>query len=325
MAIAADNTQGMNDFRKELINRFFNPKSYFLFSFITDLKNQEALLENPENVAVVGLVVDEILNARDKIETLFELTKISGFDEFYHLLMEKVGFLRMSHLTTQQMMETVKNLGILLSETFSEMMTHPDSKKQLLQYVGLEVEHPALEKEPIPDVSEEESRAEKPPDQELQTDLSSEAVTHSSNLDDLFRDVQKPSQIVDPWDFFHDDVAQKLDEINALLPEFKANKHNRALLQKIKLAFQELREWSMIQGNEGIETIAMRTLTVLNFILRTSRFPMEKIIPDIEEAVKALQEVNHSGWAGENLDIVPIVVHSLETLSKTVQTIAGEN
>ncbi len=316
MAVAGNDFPGMSDFHRELINRFFNAKSYFIFSFINELKTQEALLENPENVAAIGLVVDEIINSPDKIETLFNLTRIPGFDVFYHTLMEKVEYLRASHLTTDQMMEIVKELGISLAITFTSMMTRPDSRDELLSYAGLEKAQPASFSDTQENYSHAEKSIEKPvPDPSGQN-------TQPSNLEELLQGRQKTAEVPDPWDFFYDDVSKKLDEINKLLAEFKNQQHNRSLLRKVKIAFQELREWAMIQGNDGIETISMRTLTVLNLALRTFRFPLQKVLPDVEESVKALREVNRSGWAGENLDIVPVVLHKLEELYKEVEAIA---
>jgi len=322
MGVAGNNFPGISDFHRELINRFFNPKSYFIFSFINELKTHEALLENPENVAIIGLVVDEIINAPDKIEMLFSLTRIPGFDVFYHTLMEKVEYLRTTHLTTNQMMETVKELGISLAITFTSMMTRADSKNELLSYAGLKKtqstsfsspqESPSLRDNP----SDTGGLTQKPISQ------TSGKQTESSNLEELFQGGQKAREAPDPWDFFSDDVFKKLDEIDGLLEEFKRQRHSRSLLRKVKIAFQELREWAMIQGNEGIEAISMRTLGVLNLALRTFSFPLEKVLTDVEESVKALREVNRSGWAGENLDIVPVVLHRLEKLYKEVEEIA---
>ena len=321
MVIAGNNLPGMSDFHKELINRFFNSKSYFVFSFINELKNQEELLENPENVAVIGLVVDEIINSQDKIETLFGLTRIPGFDVFYHTLMEKVEYLRVTHLTTDQMMEVVKNLGISLSATFVSMMKQPDSRKQLLAYVGLQKTEPPSPSLVNESTLEKTGGVEEESAEDVSSQSSAEKVA-SSNLSELLQRAEKVSDVPDPWDFFYDDVAKKLNEIEKLLEQFKARKHDRSLLRKVKIAFQELREWAMIQGNEGIETISMRTLSVLNIVLRTFGFPLEKVIPDVEESVKALREINRLGWAGENLDIVPVVLHNLEKLQKEVETMA---
>jgi len=316
MVVAGNNFPGLSDFHRELINRFFNAKSYFIFSFINELKTQEALLEDPENVAVIGLVVDEIINSPDKIETLFDLTRIPGFDVFYHTLMEKVEYLRVTHLTTNQMMKIVKELGISLAVTFTSIMTHQDGKNQLLSYAGLEKTQASPLSPGQENISGSEKLIEKPV-----SDASGQN-TKPSDLDGLFQAEGKTAEVPDPWDFFHDDVSQKLEAIDKLLAEFKDQPHNRFLLKKVKIAFQELREWAMIQGNDGIETISMRTLAVLNLALRTFGFPLQKVLPDIEESVKALYEVNRSGWAGENLDIVPVVLHKLEGLHKEVEATA---
>ncbi|NOY78551.1 MAG: hypothetical protein GXO76_11845 [Calditrichaeota bacterium] len=321
MGVAGNNFPGISDFHKELINRFFNPKSYFIFSFINELKTHEALLENPENVAIIGLVVDEIINAPDKIETLFNLTRIPGFDVFYHTLMEKVEYLRVTHLTTNQMMETVKELGISLAITFTSMMTRADSKNELLSYAGLKKTKPTPFSPP-----KEPSLQESPPDRKEPTGETRpepmKKPVEPSGVEDLFQKGPKGPEPPDPWDFFTDDVNEKLDEIDHLLEDFQTQRHNRSLLKKVKIAFQELREWAMIQGNEGIEAISMRTLGVLNLALRTFGFPLEKVLPDVGESVEALREVNRSGWAGENLDIVPVVLHRLEKLYKDVEEIA---
>ncbi|RKY79017.1 hypothetical protein DRQ12_04800, partial [candidate division KSB1 bacterium] len=65
-----------DNFQQELINRFFNPQSYFLYSFINELKNQESTLQHPSHVAIVGLLIDEIINAQDKVGLLEELSQI---------------------------------------------------------------------------------------------------------------------------------------------------------------------------------------------------------------------------------------------------------
>ncbi len=320
MAVSAIDATGVNEFHRELIDRFFNPKSYFLFSFITELKKREALLEKPENVAAIGLVVDEIIGSENKFGKILDLTRIPGFDFFYHTLLEKVEYLRVAHLTTQQMMETVKSLGVNLAEAFDRIMADPEARDALLKYVGIEVEtapsSPPVEEAPRPESQQPIAEEAEAPAAGKEIDL--------SKLDNLFADEQPGPRAPDPWDFFYEDVNGKLNQIDALLDKFEASAHDRALLSEIKSNFQELREWAMIQGNEGIETIAMRLLIALNLALRTFSYPLNAIIPHVREAIKALREVNKFGWAGENLDIIPVVIRRLESLYTEIkQTAAG--
>ncbi len=315
MAVSTKETTDVNAFHRELIDRFFNPKSYFLFSFIADLKNRESLLEKPENVAAIGLVVDEIINSENKFEKILDLTRIPGFDFFYHTLMEKVEYLRVAQLTTQQMMETVKTLGVTLAEAFEQIMADAESRAVLLEHVGIVLESGPASGKPVSEAEIEESTSqveESPIEKKI--DL--------SQLDNLFAGEKQKEQSPDPWDFFYEDVNGKLNQIDDLLNAFEQAPNDRALLSQIKANFQELREWAMIQGNEGIETIAMRLLIALNLALRTFSYRLGDIIPHVREAIQALREVNKFGWAGENLDIIPVVIRHLELLYSEIKNSA---
>lgn len=130
--------EAQRPFQVELITRFFNPKSYFFRCLCSALKAREGST-NPEHIQLIGLFIDELINAEDKLKKLKEYSQIDGFQHYYRHLIREVNRLKESRLSPEEMMESVENLARTMADTLVEIAK--DSK--LREILGVQVDKEA--------------------------------------------------------------------------------------------------------------------------------------------------------------------------------------
>ena len=116
------------EFRKSLLERFFNPRSFFLHSFMTALRKIESSDADTVHVVTVGLLVDEIINSEDKLALFSQLDQFDLFRRYHEQLDSGIDYLQNSRLTTQQMMEIVSVLGNSLSSTLLQLTSQEQTR-----------------------------------------------------------------------------------------------------------------------------------------------------------------------------------------------------
>ncbi|HDL18846.1 MAG TPA: hypothetical protein ENH29_07315 [Bacteroidetes bacterium] len=277
------------NFEAELINRFFDPKSYYLRGFMSFLKSDNVLLQDPLETVTVGLLVDEIINANNKIEKLDQLTRFNRFHFYHQQLHEGIKYLQDSQLSTQQMMDIVGNLGRSLAETLIELVAQPEAKTELLKIVGLS------------ETSEIENDPEKLPEE------IKEKTTLLSDIEN-----NEPDSENEPWSFFQTDVAQKLSKIEEKLTKLTEDKNNWQLFKSIKNDIRDLRDWSMIQGDQGIEAISHKILLLFETVYTRGPEKRVQIFPVLQDSIETIRAVSRSGRGNEHLDIVRVMVNQID-------------
>lgn len=134
--IASPSTE--TGFRKSLLDRFFNPRSFFLHSFMSSLRKIESSASDTAHVVTVGLLMDEIINSDDKLALFDQLDKFDLFRRYHEQLDSGIDYLQNSRLTTQQMMEIVGVLGNSLSSTLLQLISREETRTPVLDMLGLE-------------------------------------------------------------------------------------------------------------------------------------------------------------------------------------------
>jgi len=296
-----------DNFQQELINRFFNPQSYFLYSFINELKNQESTLQHPSHVAIVGLLIDEIINAQDKVGLLEELSQINSFREFYSFLSGKIEFLCTTQLTTSQMMETIRALSSRMVKTLCHMIEDEEAYRKLTERIGLDL---------TTDSNEQVTKPE-----EIEAAALNEASEEFVELEQEFSEEQteqpqKKQTDRDPRDFFYSDVHRKLKDIENLLKS-NEEKWDLKAFRRLQDDFQDLRDWSMIQGDEGIETISHKILELLQLLLSQDVSKWNKVLPVIQESVTFIYNLDDSKREG---DAIRALINQIEQAYENINS-----
>jgi len=286
------------DFEAELIDRFFNPRSYFLNRFLDVLREKETENSDPVQMVAVGLIVDQIINAEDKQSVLAELNRFPAFRRYHEQLQNGIQFLKNGRLTTQQMMDVVGALGSSLAEALLEIVQEEEGRNALLEMAGVAPEKPAP--------AEEESTAET---YEPEVEMPEWAVQPEP---ETVPEVEAAAADEAPWSFFKSDIDEKLHLLEKHLEQFARHPQDWGVFRTIKDDFRDLRDWSMIQGEEGIEAISHKILRLFEAVYARGAEHRARIVPILRDALETMKTVNRAGRGGERLDIVRVMVHQIE-------------
>ena len=130
--------EAQKPFQVELITRFFNPKSYFFRCLCSALKAREDSI-GPVDIQLIGLFIDELINAEDKIKKLKEYAQIDGIQHYYRYLISEVNRLKESRLSPEEMMKSVEDLAHTMADTLVEIA----KEGKLKEILGVRVEKEA--------------------------------------------------------------------------------------------------------------------------------------------------------------------------------------
>ena len=292
------------DFETELIDRFFNPKSYFLNRFLNVLREKETKNSDPVQMVAVGLIVDQIIASEDKQRIMADLDRFPAFRRYHEQLQSGIQFLKNGRLTTQQMMDIVGALGTSLAEALLEIVQDEESRDGLLEMAGV-----APEKPPVPAQEAAAEAAETPSEHVPAAELPEWAAELQP---EPAKEEEIPEPEEAPWSFFKSDIDEKLHLLEKHLEHFARHPHDWAVFRKIKDDFRDLRDWSMIQGEEGIEAISHKILRLFEAVYARGPEHRARILPILYDALETMKAVNQAGRKGERLDIVRVMVHQIE-------------
>jgi len=292
MAVQINNSV-KSDFSAELLDRFFDPKSYYLHNFLVVIRQKENVLPDPLSVVAIGLLVDEIINATDKTEKLTQLDRLDQFSFYRQQLFEGINYLKSSRLSTQQMMEIVGSLGKSLAETLIDLVLQQNSRDCLLDMLGLNKN----QSDDLPDQKSDHLKSK------------TSAVPKPPPL------LKKPVDVLDrePWSFFQEDINQKITLLRGHLDAFAAQPNDWQVFKAIKNDFRDLRDWSMIQGDEGIEAISHKILLLFECVYARAIDQRAQILPILKDACETLMTINQTGRGSEHLDIVRVMAHQIDS------------
>jgi len=292
-------------FQAELINRFFHPRSFFLNRFISEIRQREASFREPIQVALIGLVVDDIVNAPDKIQKLQEYSRIEPFQDFCSSLLEKVEALKEPQLSTRTMVETVGSAARSLADTLAQMVAEKTIQQTLLECMGIQW-----------------APGRPGPTTELRT---GDDTPESLQPADQSRGRQGPEEppvaehlraTLYPWERFQSNIEEALTQIKEHLSSLEAHPEDRKALSSIEDAFQNLRELAMIQGNEGIEALCQRIISLIKRLPVSKRpgGPPSSFLTRMHEVIDTIEILNQKGDGSEKSDLVAIMLRQLDTL-----------
>jgi len=130
-----------DEFRGELVRRFFNPKSYFFLCLSTRLQeihDSHSRLDD-DDYLLIGALLDRLVQADDKFKELQALSEIKGFEGFCTYLGENVSRLRNPQLPQDQMKYTIESVAGTLAEMLASAVHDRDSRGKLEKHLGIEI------------------------------------------------------------------------------------------------------------------------------------------------------------------------------------------
>jgi len=280
--------QTKNNFESDLIDRFFDPKSYYLHGFMTHLKNKEVLLDDPVDTVAIGLMVDDIINSSNKIERLKRLECYDQFNFYEQQLFEGIKYLKSSRLSSQQMMDIVGSLGKSFAETLLELISHQEHRKNLLSMVGL---------------SDEDNRKSEKIEKKVENE-----VIDSQEISDKVVESDSP----EPWLFFKGDVSEKIEQLKKHLEKVEQKPDEIKVFSQIEYDIRDLRDWSMIQGDQGIEAISHKILLLFETVNKNVPDKQYQMLPILKDSLETIHAMNEAGKGSEHLDVVRVMAHQID-------------
>jgi hypothetical protein len=129
---------GRDDFRKELIRRFFNPQSYFFLCVSKQLQNVPSIAKdiNEDDYLLIGQVLEELVQAGDVSGKLELLSKLRRFQDFCEYLEEGVLQLRELEPSPETMKQTIQGMAHFMVDTLIDILHEAESREQLVELIG---------------------------------------------------------------------------------------------------------------------------------------------------------------------------------------------
>lgn len=129
---------GLDDFRRELIRRFFNPQSYFFLCVSTQLQNVPSIAKdlNEDDYLLIGQVLEELVHTDDVFNKLEQLSKLKRFQDFCDYLEEGVLQLREHEPSPENMKQTIQGMAHFMVDTLIDILHEPDSREHLVEIIG---------------------------------------------------------------------------------------------------------------------------------------------------------------------------------------------
>ncbi len=223
------------DFERELVKRFFNPRSYFFLCVSEHLRARRPLDEPgaEEEYTLVAALMDRLVNADDPRDELKKLSNSEPFAEYVRILEESIERFRKEALPPDKLKAAIENVAVLFLDATLACLEDASCRLNLFEYLGLEAE--AFARGPAsPDVAFVGEKALEPEPVEARFEEEAFLAAYfRGNVSDEFR---------------------KVDEAGGEAPQ-----RAKAYLA----AFYNVRDLAMIHGEEDVETLSAKMAELL--------------------------------------------------------------
>ena len=221
-----------DEFRVELINRFFNSRSYFYRCLNRELEQglQGTNRLSSEAGLLLGNLFDKLVSSTQKIELLDSLAEVEGFAGFLETLNTGVQFLRNAPLTPEQLEKEIDQLAQSVFDAAANGLEKEETRRQLSRLLngashaprdaseGEPTAQPAppvpesepaggppeegetkLERPPSPEeervTTQEQTKAEQPQDFALEVDKEVEPFSDETDVHDSDLDLESSAPL----------------------------------------------------------------------------------------------------------------------------------
>jgi hypothetical protein len=127
-------------FYSELINRFFNPKSYFYSCFIKYLNQIDASLtvDSEDENLILRKLIEKITSSFLPIEELGKLASIVEFNSFNENLEKKISASDLLHADKEKMKQLIEEISQFVFNELKLILENPIAKNDLRRYLNIE-------------------------------------------------------------------------------------------------------------------------------------------------------------------------------------------
>ncbi len=263
----AQNTSLNNiHFREELINRFFNSKSYFYHCLKTELLNKESSQKHfdPFALETVNRLIDWLLNSKSLLQDLREISQIKGFRDFYYTFETKISDYNFKDMSREYVKDSIKNIALYSLQKWIDVCSDEDNRNRLLSYLDL--------KQRLRSLLMNYNGSDKFIDKKLIPQI--EHKTHIDRSDTAQKD-ELPEEILSTQSdenlayqkFFIDEINKMFAQLTDKMGDVFENPDN---FNKIKDAFYKVNELAKFHEYTEVEQLSDSVLGLLTQIERNN-------------------------------------------------------
>lgn len=129
-----------DQFYFELINRFFNPGSYFYYCIATYLNRPSLITNNPEapTIKFMSQLIEFLIKSKKTTADLKEIALIKGFEHTYKNLENQILRYDLKSLDQIQLKKAIQKVALsLLKDIYQVLIAQPKSQKTLSLYIEI--------------------------------------------------------------------------------------------------------------------------------------------------------------------------------------------
>ena len=322
------NELSIENFRNELINRFFHPDSYFMHCFSHHL---QAFLDkggnsNNNEYLLVGNLMDKLVACQNAIEELESVLALPGFEPFNERLTKGIHYLYESDLEPEKMKIEIESLAQSMFSSAVAALQNKESNDEIKSLLGinrtpadnvdeLELQEPSSEGPGLtkPEFSVEEIEdmdatpqnlfEEKdfllPLDElkdanpgKLEVGLVEEDGSRNSAQDDVILiNTEVNQRRTSVFEAFQMAVGNQMDQLQNKI-DLLSSKNS---LQECDEIFENIISSSMIYGFDAVEEVAAKARRFLSKVNRKSNFDSSLVTSVLTKTISLLKRTLENG------------------------------
>ncbi len=144
--------QNQDEFKDELVKRFFHPQSYFFLCLSTQLQDISAVAcdVSEDDYLIIGQVMQHFVEAENPRKELARFAVIERYRDFLTSIDEVIDQLRRPGLQTEDMKKLIESAANDFVEVLVDIIHDEQSRAELLRLAGVELPR-AQEPTPLPE------------------------------------------------------------------------------------------------------------------------------------------------------------------------------
>lgn len=310
---------GFAEFRRELVRRFFNPKSYFFLCLSTQLENASSVAADldEDDYLLIGQTMDALVNEENLFDKLEELSVLARFRDFYDSLEEGVRHLREGAPTAEEMKHTIEGMAHSLVEALIDILQTPESRDHLVEILNTQ---PSPEGPAAIDINESVvekhllfAEREATPTVETAASAVAQPAPPSKTERAPGSDLVEKEPVVEPLpvaggrepmalqEYAQRQTKTMITAVGSMLRAISAKPGSRQPWSKLCRQLQGLRETAMIHGMEDLESLAFKGWRLLEVRARLSPFPRSRAWTQLYEQLADALHLTLKADAGQKL------------------------
>ncbi|OQX95697.1 hypothetical protein B6I21_04090 [candidate division KSB1 bacterium 4572_119] len=285
-------------FLEELIDRFFDPKSYFYHVFINQLKDK-TFLEKMDNLIfrVFTSLFEYLVTSENASKELTEISLIQGFDVFYFNFKKKLAEANFSNLSQSETKGFIRELALFTMKDWQVLLSQNKQRNLVTSYIDLKTKIKTLIKnhdgsdtyisKEFINYDNEEQREDTRPDS-------------FSFLPDEILDLQIEKKLAFEK-FFKEEIKKVVSVVDDSWAKYKQDNNSEEFVEKIKNIFYKLNELAKFHDYEMIHKISQRIFNIYDKLFEDKLAFEEKYLSFVERAKTEILAGFQNEWDSDNI------------------------